>query len=462
MATLRQGSRGSAVKALQDQLRAAGFDPGPSDGIYGPKTAAAVSAYQKSKGLTVDGIAGTDTMNALNGGDPATEAEKEKGADDQTDDPSTRFIGLPGNATELWKIGDEIYAVFFVPDTEPPVPMLMQVENEEVAKTYFKDDKVVYDRVTNEAGATKAGAVFWGDVADLKDRDGDPWAGFLQKMERAREVMPWLEDPQVWNIIAAAYLEGRPVEDWELATTDYFRGKTEAERQWMTKVAQDPATAVATASDNLAKVYDFIAAQGIGNIDPSLAQYIADQWTTGRWSEKYAIDQIGKLAGGGENVELDPGLNEFIRTEDIVIETAANYRNAVLNLYSDWLGPMYTPTEAELNEWAGLLRDDETGGTSRLTEHLRGQRLALFPEYSDPTLRWVDIAGPWKSMAANTWGVPVDETDPRFQEIVRMNNATEAQREIRKIGVEEGYERVASEALRGLESGMSRNVRGAV
>lgn len=462
MATLKQGSRGSQVKALQDKLRAAGFDPGPSDGIYGPRTASAVRAFQRSRGLTVDGVAGPDTMAALDGGEPETEAEAARRGEDNTDDPTTHFIGLPGNATELWKVGDEIYAVFYIPDTDPPVPLLMAVPNTEVAKTYFKDGKVVFDRITDGAGATKAGAIYWGDVADLKDRDGDPWAGFLQKMDRAREVMPWLEDPEVWSIVAGAYLEGRPVEDWELAATDYFQGKTEAERAWMTKVAQDPATAVQIAADNLTTVYNWIASTGMGDIDPLLAEYIANQWTTGVWTETYARGQIRKLAGGGEHVDLDPGLDEYIRQEEVVIETAATYRDQVMRMWADWLGSGFPPSDDEISKWAGILLDDPEAGQARLTEHLRQQRLALFPEYDDPTLRWVDIAAPWKSMAQQMWGVPVDESDPRFQDIVKMNNATEAKKEMRRIGIAEGYERVRGEMLRGLDSGMRRNVRGAV
>lgn len=53
------------VKELQDKLRAAGFDPGASDGWYGKKTAAAVRAYQEANGLTVDGDAGPQTLGKL-------------------------------------------------------------------------------------------------------------------------------------------------------------------------------------------------------------------------------------------------------------------------------------------------------------------------------------------------------------------------------------------------------------
>ncbi len=64
--TLRMGARGAAVTTLQNQLRAAGFNPGASDGAFGPKTLAAVQAFQRARGLQVDGIVGPKTWNALN------------------------------------------------------------------------------------------------------------------------------------------------------------------------------------------------------------------------------------------------------------------------------------------------------------------------------------------------------------------------------------------------------------
>ena len=54
-----------AVEELQRRLKAAGFDPGPTDGWLGPKTAAALKAYQQSRGLVVDGEAGPQTWGAM-------------------------------------------------------------------------------------------------------------------------------------------------------------------------------------------------------------------------------------------------------------------------------------------------------------------------------------------------------------------------------------------------------------
>ena len=65
---LQKGAKGEQVKALQRMLCAMGYSLGakkPVDGDFGTKTDAAVRAYQKKNGLTVDGIVGEKTWNKL-------------------------------------------------------------------------------------------------------------------------------------------------------------------------------------------------------------------------------------------------------------------------------------------------------------------------------------------------------------------------------------------------------------
>lgn len=62
---LRRGSQGDAVRELQEALIRHGVDPGPIDGIFGPRTEAAVRSSQTSRGLTIDGIVGPQTWAAL-------------------------------------------------------------------------------------------------------------------------------------------------------------------------------------------------------------------------------------------------------------------------------------------------------------------------------------------------------------------------------------------------------------
>ena len=62
------GCRGEAVRRLQQALRNAGYTQVRTvDGIYGQWTYDAVRAFQRDHGLSVDGIAGRKTQNALYG-----------------------------------------------------------------------------------------------------------------------------------------------------------------------------------------------------------------------------------------------------------------------------------------------------------------------------------------------------------------------------------------------------------
>jgi peptidoglycan hydrolase-like protein with peptidoglycan-binding domain/DNA invertase Pin-like site-specific DNA recombinase len=58
------------VRALQRSLRARGLRPGPVDGVYGPRTKAAVERLQRDRGLAVDGIVGPRTRRVLNAKTP--------------------------------------------------------------------------------------------------------------------------------------------------------------------------------------------------------------------------------------------------------------------------------------------------------------------------------------------------------------------------------------------------------
>lgn len=61
----KYGSRGEEVKKIQTKLKNWGYYTGSVDGIYGSKTFEAVKKFQRKNGLAVDGIAGTNTLNAL-------------------------------------------------------------------------------------------------------------------------------------------------------------------------------------------------------------------------------------------------------------------------------------------------------------------------------------------------------------------------------------------------------------
>ena len=103
--TLKKGSRGEAVKKLQTALKEQGYYNGTVDGVYGNATVKAVKAFQKSNGLTADGIAGAKTQEKLYSASAGTEAaadaeEADSGeaAAEDSSDAGAEAQELPQNA----------------------------------------------------------------------------------------------------------------------------------------------------------------------------------------------------------------------------------------------------------------------------------------------------------------------------------------------------------------------------
>ncbi len=66
MKTLSLGAAGPQVQLLQVALQRAGYAPGVSDGVFGADTRRALVRFQRSAGLSADGVAGPLTHRALN------------------------------------------------------------------------------------------------------------------------------------------------------------------------------------------------------------------------------------------------------------------------------------------------------------------------------------------------------------------------------------------------------------
>lgn len=65
LAVSKNGSRSEEVRKIQTKLKNWGYYNGSVDGVYGWQTESAVRSFQKKNGLSVDGVAGTKTLNAM-------------------------------------------------------------------------------------------------------------------------------------------------------------------------------------------------------------------------------------------------------------------------------------------------------------------------------------------------------------------------------------------------------------
>ena len=87
MRSLKKGAQGEDVRALQEMLNQLGYNAGTADGIFGAKTEAAVKRLQADFNLTVDGIAGPQTLELLAARSADPDAPEITEDDDRQDPP---------------------------------------------------------------------------------------------------------------------------------------------------------------------------------------------------------------------------------------------------------------------------------------------------------------------------------------------------------------------------------------
>lgn len=84
--TGRAGTGSEDIKKIQEALKEKGHDPGPIDGVAGPKTREALKAFQSASGIEATGRVDAQTAKALGtgkGGSSSTGKEPSPGAKDQ-------------------------------------------------------------------------------------------------------------------------------------------------------------------------------------------------------------------------------------------------------------------------------------------------------------------------------------------------------------------------------------------
>lgn len=105
--TLKVGARGEPVAALQRLLVSKGYNIGTPDGIFGPKTQAAVANFQRAQGLKPDGIVGPRTWEALRSGGTGTRT-------------TDNFSSTGNRTTDTSRLGEGTNTR--VPQTQPQQP----------------------------------------------------------------------------------------------------------------------------------------------------------------------------------------------------------------------------------------------------------------------------------------------------------------------------------------------------
>lgn len=163
-------------------------------------------------------------------------------------------------------------------------------------------------------------------------------------------------------------------------------------------------------------------------------------------SIRRSVDGIAEAHGGRPG-----GFTQTREHEDTVRDTVRT-----------WLGPKYGDwSQDEIARWAGKVRNDPNAKVE-LEEHLRGLRMAAFPNWTNEDTTYEQIASVARTLFQEAWGQTPDEHDPLFTKVASNPDHDEALQLLRREGWERGIGPVVQDATRGALRATGGQVRRAV
>lgn len=167
--------------------------------------------------------------------------------------------------------------------------------------------------------------------------------------------------------------------------------------------------------------------------DPSMVATIAGAYLEGRDPTQ---DELAETDWWNDHTA-----EERAFMENAVTAGKAQLREELRAEARTWLGPEFgNMSNEQIDRWANRVHADPGQGDDFL-RLLKKQRKALFPEYEDEELTYEDIVTPFRNLASNVWGQPVDD-ESMLVDLANTQDYTEAATRLRKTGRERGVEKV--------------------
>ena len=211
----KQGSVNSQeIKIIQQALNKLGFDAGKADGWFGKKTATAVRAFQKSKGLKVDGDPGPNTLKAM-----ITSVQDTSSADNQR--KADIAMGPKGEFKDKPKAPDaqtSVQGLAKVDDSgdETTPKSIANFDKVETPKDVIKIGKEAIEKARGEGNLSQIAQIAAASLANMPNQLTDQ-----QKADLSRELLKTLKPSEMNNPkIKAAIAPAKLAIDTALAGLD--------------------------------------------------------------------------------------------------------------------------------------------------------------------------------------------------------------------------------------------------
>lgn len=415
-----------------------------------------------------------------------------------------------------------LYIVYRVPGTGTVINMGWRVVGDEewARLSGGTDRRGKVDRYITVRQARRSGFVFSGVSTEIKNLGKHPFEGALQDYKKAARLRPWMLHREMLTLWAQAWIEGREVRESDLKQTNWWRKSTPEQKAWYELVNADPQAAQRRKEDNRLRVQRAMEQLGMLGAPSTLINMFADNFTVGKISEvelqnrlQFAADPYiegssplagvtrsdlpssyvpvkhkGKmflrtpegdyeLVGAGTQARF--GGPENAKTVNKVKKVGANKELA--NYLNDTGYGVIIPGQEDVKQtvqevigpylargwkisnyghWASEIRRDPSA-RDRLVEKLQRVADANFSNYT-PGTTYEDIAPAYRQLFRTMWGQDPDETNPFFYQMVELNDATEAQRQLRQKGLEDGNIVQKNELEKGVLAASNEGIRPAV
>ena len=387
------------------------------------------------------------------------------------------FNNIPKNAVTI-QAGEKLFLAYQVPGVgvvynEPPINMIYEVLGNDLIEAGLLTEGAtpnVNISLPSVQGLNQYGIVV-GGTDELTDDVEHPFIRFVENFEAGKRINPWLADTSInpntgvtYQQEAIEFLAEQALEQFtpeqtqtRYESSDWYRKSTAQQKTWLTTVLTQPVQAEQDIQDKQIEVKAAMEANGIASPPDALVNWVADKAVTGMWTQTYTDQQVALLADPYKPGTRDTGMVNFIEGVGVgTLDRLSVGEKTVTDLYRRYLGPsLGNASDDEIAEKAGQLRSDPDA-EQQLKSYLEQQRLAMFGNYTNPTLTYNDIVQPYKNLVNQVWGQEVDETQDWFIKMVQDNDIEKAYTTLREKGIDQGIERVQDQALNDLQSSIGQ------
>ncbi len=293
-----------------------------------------------------------------------------------------------------------------------------------------------------------------GSYSELKSDlvDISPVQSFIDDMSIIADELYWWKDGDYLRIVQENFAETGSYELNPAQMSEFLTKYNLSKNEYNGAIAR--ATDPIGYKDKVGQYYATIKANAVelgGEISDSAANYLANQWASGKFTATKVTQQLSAALDPYSPFKMDKAVAD-LAADTTQISTGETKVQSLLNMYL----PQHMHGQIDIAETAGKLRN--IGGyEDKFIEELKDMRLVQYGMY-DRDVKWQNILNTYKSQAADIWGITPADDDVAILDAIKLNNQTQSRSDLKRIGLERGYQKTVNDFASGLSDAFGTGI----